>query len=274
VLGTAVDRSPPGTVLTAIAIALLSLPLAPEGVGALGALEHPSIEQSAAGVRGILFYTLSPIGTMAAASLAVEVSELALYGISGLSVSGVRIGTRKGPVALVGEAARLDADVGHETRLALTPTVFWSNRWAASLGVVYESAVVDGMAPARLVSATGQSLVKLSGAVSVGGGVARYRGRGETSDGADVTLAVLVRPVTGAIIRAVVDVGRWTGAQPTVSTTVGSLSPLRLTLGYDAATEALKGALAVGLGGLSCAVGAHHHPTLGPRYGVTLLWGW
>jgi hypothetical protein len=220
-----------------------------------------------------MFYTLDPTGTMASERLGVEASEQSLYDVPGLHVSGVRIGVRAGPALLVAEAAQLAADVGRETRVAIAPSLFASNRWAASLALAHESVAVDGMEPAHLVSATVRSLVRLSGTVTVGGEVARYRLDGEAHDGADVTLAVLARPLSGALIRAVVGLGRWGGAQPSLSTTVGALDPLRVTVGYDAATEAIKGALAVRIGALSCAAGAHHHPTLGPRYGVSVAWG-
>ena len=272
--GAAADRPLRARLIPAVVVALTLGPLHPTGARAMGALQHPSIEQSAAGVRGILFYTLSAGGPYGSPSFRVEASEIALYGVPGLRLSGVRVGGRAGAVSLVAEAARLSADGGSETRLAVTPAVFLSNWWAASLGLVYESAVVDGMPSARLASATGRSLVRLSRTVSVGGEVARYRLFGEANDGADVTMAVVVRPLDGATIRAVVAVGRWSGAQPSLSTTIGSPRRFRLTIGYESSSEALKGALAVSLGGLTCAAGANYHPVLGSRHGVTLTWGW
>jgi hypothetical protein len=240
----------------------------------MGALEHPSIEESVAGVRGILFQTPSPVGTSGTASLRVEAAEAALYGIAGLHVSGLRAEVRTGAVSLVAEAAVLASDVGRETRVALTPAVFVSGRWAASLGLIHETAAVEGLPAARLLSVTGRSLVRLSGRMSVGGEVSRYRLCAEANDGADLQMAVIVTPIAGALIRAVVDIGRWAGAQPSISATVASPGGLRLSLGYEAGTEALKGALAVGLRALTCAAGAHRHPVLGSRYGVTLSWEW
>lgn len=251
---------------------LLTSPLLCATAGALGALEHPSIEQSAAGVRGILFYALSPEGAGAAPRCRLEASESALYGIPGLHVSGVRVGGRVRTFAFVAEAARLQADLGRETRVAVRPAVYPSRRWAVSLGLIYESVAVDGMSAAWLLSATGRSVVRLSRRVSVGGEVARYRLRGEAHDGADVAVALLVEPLDGAVIRVVAAVGRWTGTQPSVSTTLGSAGPVRLTLGYETATEALKGAVAVQMGPLGCVVGVHVHPTLGQRLGVSVSW--
>jgi hypothetical protein len=253
-------------------VALMTVPLVPQGAGALGALEHPSVEQAAAGVDGILFYTLSTDGTAAAAPFYVEATEIALYGVAGLRLSGIRAGARLGAVWLVAEAARLGADIGHETRLAVTPAVFVSGRWAASVGLVHECAHIDGMDAAHLTSVTARSLVRLSDAASVGGEVGRYRLCGEANDGADVSLCALVRPLPGTVIRAVVGIGRWVGAQPTVSTSVAVFGAVRLTMGYQAATDALNGAVAFGVGGLGCAAGAQLHPTLGTRHGVAVTW--
>lgn len=256
----------------AAVLALVISTSVPHGASGLGALEHPSIEQKAAGVKGILFYTLSAHGTPAASPVHVEASEVMLYGVAGLRLSGIRAGIRHAAVSVVAEAARLSADVGRETRFAVTPAVFVSNRWAASVGLVHEYAEIDGVGTSRLTSVTGRSLVRISGSVSVGGEVARYRLWGEENDGADVSLLVLIRPLPGTIIRAVVDVGRWVGAQPTLSTSVRAFRAVRLSLGYEAATDALNAAAAVKLGGLACAAGAQFHPTLGSRHGVTVTW--
>ena len=239
---------------------------------ALGVLQHPSAEQSAAGVRGILFGEPLLHPGLPAAAAFVEGSELLLYGDSGLRVSGVKAGIRTGFVSVVMAAARLSGGVGREHRFELTPAVHGAGRWAASVGLVYETAGIDGMKTARLLSVTGRSIVRLSDAVSVGGEVARYRVRGEPAAGADIALAFLFKPVDRAIVRGVLEVDRWSGARPLISTTLEASGSLRLTFGYDTAAESLEGALAVSLGGLTCAAGAQYHPVLGTRQGVTLSW--
>ena len=85
--------------------------------------------------------------------------------------------------------------------------------------------------------------------------------------------AVLVRPVDGTTIRAVLGVGRWSGVQPSLSATVGPGRRFRLTVGYEAATDALKCAFAVEVRGFTCAAGFDYHPVLGRRQGVSLTWG-
>jgi hypothetical protein len=205
--------------------------------------------------------------------LSVELSDFTLYGVSDLRVSGVRVGGRAGWLSLVAEAAQLQADLGGETRLALTPCVQQRGRWAASLGLVYERVDVDGARPASLASATARSLVNLSREVAVGGEVVGYRLYGEECGGVDLSMAVLVRPVDGTTIRAVLGVGRWSGVQPSLSATVGPGRRFRLTVGYEAATDALKCAFAVEVRGFTCAAGFDYHPVLGRRQGVSLTWG-
>jgi len=243
---------------------------------ALGALEHPSIEESASGVRGILCGAFPLYGGPAShrptARWALEASENLLYGIAGLHVTGARAGVRVGPSAFVGEAAQLASDVGRETRLAFTPAIFVEGRWAASVAVVYESAFIDGFAPTHSVSVTGRSLVRLTQALSLGGEIDRYGVYGEHGDGADVSIGLLVRPVAGAVLRGIVDFERLSGAQPCLSATVSLTSALRLSFGYESASDALKGALAVGFGGVTCAAGVDYHPVLGARQGLALSW--
>jgi hypothetical protein len=267
------DRRIVAWALCAVSMVPALAVVCPVRTWALGALQHPSIEQSAACVRGILFYASSAGGVAGTSSLRVELSEIVLYGVSGLRIAGARVGGRAGAASLVANVARLSADVGSETRIALTPAVFLTGRWAASLGLVYESAAIDGMQPARLASATGRSLVILTRAVAVGGEVAGYRLSGEDNDGADVTMAVVVTPLAGATIRAVIAMGRRSNAQAALSATVCASGRFRVTIGYEAWTEALKGAVAVSLGGLTCAAGVHIHPVLGVRQGVSLAWG-
>jgi hypothetical protein len=259
-----------------LTLAALFIVSAPAGTRALGALEYPSIEESVAGVRGILCGAF-PLyadtqGAARSARVAVEASENLLFGISGLRTSGVRLGVRVGSAVFVGEATQLTADVGREARYAFAPALFVRDLWAVSVGVVYEGAFVDGFPPARMVSVCGRSLIRLSQSVRVGGEIDRYRVHGEPGGGADVSIVVLVRPVPGALFRGVVELGRWGGAQPSLSTTVEALPALRLSFGYEGATDALKGAVAVGIGGLTCAAGVIYHPVLGARKGVTVSW--
>lgn len=253
--------------LAAVAVELIAL-----DVSALGVLQHPSAEQSAAGVRGILFGESLLRPARAEAAVFVEGSELLLYGDSGLRVSGVKAGVRTRFISVVMAAARLSSGVGREHRFELTQAVHVAGRWAASVGLVYETAGIDGMTPSRLLSTTGRSIVRLSDAVSVGGEVGRYRIGGEPAAGADVALAFLFTPVDRATIRGILDVGRWSGARPSFSVTLEATGSLRLTFGYDAAAESLEGALAVSVGALTCAAGAQYHPVLGTRQGVTLSW--
>jgi hypothetical protein len=245
------------------------------GAHGLGALQYPSIEESVAGVRGILSRSdpFSPLEG-APASAFVEFCENQLYGIAGLRTPGVRAGCRAGRVALTGAVARLSTDVGHETFMSLTPACYDDDRWAASVGVTYESAYVQGFPPARVLSVTVRSRVDITGSVSVGGEIDRYRlSGGLASDaGADATVMVALRPVSGATLYAVAGMDRWTGVLPSVSMVLDGAKALRLSFGYEGVTRALKGALALRLGGLLCAAGVDYHPVLGARRGVSLLW--
>jgi hypothetical protein len=242
---------------------------------ALGAVEHPSIEETVLGVRGILSCA-DPLAADGSppARLFVEFSENRLYAIAGLRMPGVRAGVRAGRVALTGAVARLSTDIGHETLLSLTPAWYENDRWAVSAGVVYESAYVHGCVPARLLGLTVRSRVRLTRSVSVGGEVDRYRLSGgvASNGGADATLLVVVRPLSGTSIFAVADLDRWTGVLPSVSMSFGGVKGLRLTFGYEAVTSALKGALALRFGGIACAAGVDYHPVLGARRGITLSW--
>jgi hypothetical protein len=259
-------------VFTVVAAASLS------GVGAapalaLGALQHPSVEESVTGVRGIL----SPGGRRGgrggeAPRVWFEASEYGLYGITGLHLSGVRAGARLQSVWLTAAASQLASNIGRETRLAFTPAYHAGDRWAVSAGVVHESATVDGLETARLLSLTVRSRVRLSESVSVGGEIDRYRLSGEPSPGGDATLVAAFHPVSSTLIHAVFALDRRTGLHPSVSMTFEGVRALRLTLGYEGMTGALKGALAVEAGGLVCAAGADYHPVLGSRRGITLSW--
>lgn len=240
---------------------------------ALGTLQHPSIEESAVGVRGILSgVRLSDGSGVPSPHVWFEASENLLYGIAGLHSTGLRVGARFGSVSVTAAAARLGSDVGRETRLALVPAYFAGDRWAASFGIVHESAFIDGFASSRLVSLTVRSRVRLSKQVSVGGEIDRYRLTGEPNDGADATLVAVFRPVPAALIHAAAKFDRRTGSHPSVSMTFAGIKVLRLTLGYEGTTEALKGAVAVELKGFVCAAGADYHPVLGSRQGITLAW--
>jgi hypothetical protein len=240
---------------------------------ALGTLQHPSIEESVVGVRGILSNVHRLDGRGASPRRVwFEASENRLYGIAGLHASGLRIGAQFGSVSLTAAAAHLASDIGRETRLALTPAHYAGDRWAASVGVVHESASVDGFTSAELLSLTVRSRVRLSETVSVGGEIDRYRLSGEPNHGADATLVAAIRPVSAALIHAVFAFDRRTGLHPSIAMTFDGVSAFRLTLGYEGMTDALKGALAVEVGGFVCAVGVDYHPVLGSRRGITLAW--
>lgn len=239
----------------------------------MGTFQHPSIEESVTGVRGVLSPDCTRTGRgTEGPRVWFEASEYGLYGITGLHLSGLRAGARLGSVWLTAAASQLASDIGRETRLALTPAYYAGDRWAASVGVVHESASVDGLVTARLLSFTVRSRVRLSESVSVGGEIDRYRLSGEPNHGADATLVAVFRPVSAAVIHTVFAFDRRTGLHPSIAMTLDGVSAFRLTLGYEGMTEALRGALAVEVGGLVCAAGVDYHPVLGSRRGITLAW--
>jgi hypothetical protein len=262
----------PGVVLTAAVAVSLSRFGVDEAL-ALGTLQHPSVEESATGARGILSLDLPRTARGSHVQRVwLEASEFSLYGITGLHLSGLRAGARFGSVRLDGAASQLASDIGRETRLALTPAYCAGDRWAASLGVVHESASVDGFATARLSSVTVRSRVRLSKSVSIGGEIDRCRLSGEPSHGVDATLVAVMRPASAAVIYAVCAFDRRTGLHPSVAMTFAGGNVFRLTLGYEGTTDALKGAVAVEVGGLVCAAGVDYHPVLGSRRGITVAW--
>jgi hypothetical protein len=257
----------------AVVIVGLGVILWLSGAGAAGAIEHPSIEASATGARGILS-SFHPLAGTAPPVLRAffEVSENLLYGIPSLHSPGSRAGVRIANVALTVEAAQLVSDVGYQNRLALVPAFFAGERWSASAGLVYECVNVRGFPPARTYSLTVRSRARLTGSVSVGGEVKGYRLAGEALNGSDATVALLIRPVNAAVIRAVFEFDRTAGLYPTFSTTLLAPASLRLTLGYGATTESLRCALGAELQGVACVAGVDWHPVLGLRRGITLSW--
>jgi hypothetical protein len=242
-------------------------------VSALGAIEHPSVEESITGLRGILLDT-GALNRNKSVGLSVfaEISEVELYGVSGLRTPGARVGFRRGSVSLVGEAAQLSSDIGSETRMSLTTAIYAGDRWASSVGLVHESAAIDDLASARLVSFTARSRVRLSNAIFVGGEIARLRLAGEPYNGADAAVVVSVRPASNAAVYAALEFDRWSGMQPSVSTVLAGYNTFRVLFGYEGVTDVVKGALAIDRGGFVVAVGATYHPVLGARQGISVSW--
>jgi hypothetical protein len=202
---------------------------------ALGAFEHPSVEESITGLRGILLDTYA-LNRNKSTGLSVfaEISEVELYGVSGLRTPGARVGFRRGSVSFVGEAAQL--------------------------------------ASARLVSFTARSRVQLSNAIFVGAEIARLRLAGEPYDGADAAVVLSVRPASNAAVYAALEFDRWSGMQPSVSTVLAGYNTFRVLFGYEGVTDAVKGALAIDRAGFVVAVGATYHPVLGVRQGISVSW--
>jgi len=240
---------------------------------ALGAFEHPCVEESITGLRGILLDTFAlNRDESTGMSVFVEISEVELYGVSGLRTPGVRVGFRRGSVSLVGEAAQLSSDIGSETRMSLTSAIYARDRWASSVGLVHESAAIDGLASARLVSLTARSRIRLSNAIFVGSEIAGLRLAGESYDGVDAAVVVSVRPASYAAVYAALEFDRWTGVQPSVSTVLAGYNTFRVLFGYEGVTDTIKGALAIDRAGFVVAVGATYHPVLGARQGITVSW--
>jgi hypothetical protein len=240
---------------------------------ALGAFEHPSVEESITGLRGILLDTYA-LNRNKSTGLSVfaEISEVELYGVSGLRTPGARVGFRRGSVSFVGEAAQLSSEIGSETRMSLTTAIYAGDRWASSVGVVHESAAIDDLASARLVSFTARSRVQLSNAIFVGAEIARLRLAGEPYDGADAAVVLSVRPASNAAVYAALEFDRWSGMQPSVSTVLAGYNTFRVLFGYEGVTDAVKGALAIDRAGFVVAVGATYHPVLGVRQGISVSW--
>jgi len=239
----------------------------------LGVLQYPSVEETVTGTRGILSETFDLLRRDdRGPAVFAELSELQLYGVSGLHTSGVRAGIRAGAVSVVTAATRLSSEVGSETMVSLAPGFHAGDRWSASVGLVYESNAIEGLASARLVSLTVRSRVRVSETVSVGGEIGRLRVRGEPHDGADVAVVLSARPVPAVCVRAVLDAGRGGGPQPSMSATLHALGAIRLSFGYEGLSDALKGALAIELVGFAVVAGATYHPVLGVRQGISLSW--
>jgi hypothetical protein len=243
---------------------------------ALGSLRYPSIEEVVTGARGILSeaFPLRRDGEVGPTVFA-ELSELRLYGLSGLHTGGARAGARLGDVTVVGAVSRLSSDIGGETVLSLAPAWHAGDRWCASAELAYESADINDLAAARLVRLTCRSRVRVTQRMSVGGEVGGLRLWGEPLDGADASVAMAARPVPGVTVRAIVTVDRWSGAQPSLSVTLaggGALGVLRASFGYEGATDALKGALVVEVAGCAVSAGATYHPVLGARQGISVSW--
>lgn len=169
------------------------------------------------------------------------------------------------------EAAKLSSPIGGETRIALLPA-YVRTRWGASVGIAHESAALDGWPGSRLVTLTVRSFVWVSRCIRLAGEVDRLRLSGEALAGVDATLALTVAAAPEVTLRAAIDLDRYSGAEPGFSATLSGIGPLRLSLGYEAVTEALKGALAVRWGRLGLAAGFLYHPVLGERRGVTVTW--
>ena len=237
----------------------------------IGALEHPSVEESAAGLRGIVS-DLWPLGSAGPPSAFVEISDIRLYNIPGFHTPGIRAGCRLGSISVCGEVGRLVSGVGTETRIALSPAVYGGDRWAVSVAVVFESASIDGFRTDRRTGLTARSRLWLTQSVSVGGEVGRVWMWGANDRGADLSTALIVFQSGPVSIRTVLEIGRRTGMDPLLSATLSGGAGVRMTVGYRGATETLAGALSVGLAGIACAAGVEIHPVLGYRSGVTLSW--
>ncbi|MCK5618482.1 MAG: hypothetical protein KAJ17_03740 [Candidatus Krumholzibacteria bacterium] len=240
---------------------------------ALGAFEHPCVEESITGLRGILLDTFAlNRDESTGMSVFAEISEVELYGVSGLQMPGVRVGFRRGSVSLVGEAAQLSSDIGSETRMSLTTAIYAGDRWASSVGLVNESAAIDDLASARLVSLTARSRIRLSKAIFVGSEIAGLRLAGESYDGVDAAVVLSVRPASNAAVYASLEFDRWSGMHPSVSTVLAGYNTFRVLFGYEGVTDVVKGALAIDRAGFVVAVGATYHPVLGTRQGITVSW--
>ena len=245
------------------------------GVGvfpsAIGAVEHPSVEESATGLRGIVS-DLWPLGKTGAPSVFVEISDIRLYNIPGFHTPGIRAGCRLGTVSVCGEVGRVVSGVGTETRCALSPAVHGGDKWAVSVSVVYESVTIDGFRTDRKTGVTARSRLWLTETVAAGGEVRDVWISGASDNGADLSTSLIVFPAGPVSIRTVLEIGRRTGMDPLLSATLSGGAGIRMTVGYRGATETMTGVFCVGLAGLACAAGVEIHPVLGYRSGVTLSW--
>lgn len=243
----------------------------PAEPSALGALRHPSVEESVTGTAGILgpAFSLGPGAGLPA--VLVQVSEEAMYGIPGLHTSGATVGFGAAGGFVTAEAAQLSSSVGSEKRLALTPALVTS-AWAVSAGIVYDGVTLVGMESAKILSVNVRSLIWITKTLRLGGEIDRLRLAGEELPGADVKLVVLSIPAQNISLHGTIELGRRTGFAPGAAVTVDELGPARLSFGYEGGTEALKASVFLEWRTLGLAAGVYYHPVLGEKREITLTW--
>jgi hypothetical protein len=240
----------------------------PTGTSAgLGSLQHPSALELVTGVRGVLS------DDFVGQRFWLQVCEREFHGLAGVHTTGVRLVVNMETVAVSFEAAQITADVGRETRVAFLPAVADGEKWAVQAGIVYDSAAVEGLQTASLLSLVFRSRVRLGESVFIGGEVDRLRVWGEVLEGADATLLLGVRPVPPVSLACTIAFARWGGAQPGLAVIVNGEGRLGLSLGYENGTEAFKGAVCIHWRKIRCDAGVLRHPVLGPETAITLSWG-
>lgn len=198
----------------------------------------------------------------------VEVADMALFGIAGLQVAGVRGAVAPGAWTVRAELARIASPVGSESRVAVDAGFTEHGRWSI--------AVRAGLAGVAIAGAPGENrpIAGVTSRVDVGS-VTTCADIESAGLGADrrvaMHLALAARIAPGIVVSTFHVDGPGTMAVA-VAAGVRLHPSLALLTGYDDGTETLSGVVAVRVRGCELAAGVYRHAVLGLSQGVTLTW--
>jgi len=226
-----------------------------------------SLADRITGVRGDASRVLA--GDGGAASFA-EFSDVELYGVPGLRLSGVRVATRVhgSPVTL--DVARLGAPVGSHTRATVCAGVE-SGRWRVALRGGIESLALIGAPGASSIVAAVVSGIDVGNA-TLSADVESIR---DASGNATFLALALEGPVTSHA-RLLASM-RYDGPRALAvgaAAVVPVYRSLSLLAGYDDGTETARLGAVIDAGRLSVTTAAFRHAVLGVSQGASVAVAW
>jgi hypothetical protein len=206
-----------------------------------------------------------------AARSRVEVGDMALFGIAGLRLTGVRTAARIGAFAVRVGVAQIASPVGSQARVSVEGGYAGRSGWYVGLRAGTERVALDSSPVANAV---------ITGAVSsVDVGPVTTRADVESKGVGDgrfvsMNLSVAARVSRAAVIIATAHVDP-PGAMGVGVAAFAPIHPaLALLAGYDDASETLRGGLEFQTRRWEFSLGLFQHAVLGLSQGVSLAWLW
>ncbi len=221
-------------------------------------------------IAGVRFDVMPPLVAHDAAQGTAEFSDVELFGVSGLRLSGARILTRVGAVPAGIEIARLGAPVGSHTRATVLVGVS-SPRWHVALRGGVELLSLDGMPGESSTVAALVSVVDAGGAVLLAD-VETIAGR--SGRATFLRIAACGRVAGRSRMLASMRYDGPGALSLGIALAVMLHRSLSLMAGWDDGTETARAGAVVKAGRLALTTAVFQHAVLGVSQGASLAVVW